>query len=134
MIKYLLDTNICIFIIKRKPIRVLEKMQKFNVSEIGISSVTLSELEYGVSKSVRPEQNKMALVKFLSPIDIISYDDKAADAYGSIRSYLEKRGTPIGPLDTLIGAHAFSLGCTLVTNNLGEFKRIPDLALEDWTE
>jgi tRNA(fMet)-specific endonuclease VapC len=112
---------------------VIRKLQEFEVSEIGISSITLSELEYGVSKSVRPEQNKWALAEFLAPIQVLAYDDQAADAYGKIRACLERQGTPLGPLDTLIGAHARSLGCRLVTNNTKEFARIPDLLTEDWT-
>ena len=132
MIKFLLDTNICIYIIKKKPVEVIKRLQSHELSEIGISSITLSELEYGVSKSLSIEQNKMALAQFLAPIEIISYDDLAADKYGSIRSNLEKSGTPIGPLDTLIGAHAMALDCILVTNNVREFERIEGLKIESW--
>lgn len=132
MINYLLDTNICIFIIKKHPIQVIRKLQDHDISEIGISSITLSELEYGVSKSTKREQNKLALAGFLAPIEIVSYDDKASGVYGDIRAFLEKKGTPIGPLDTLIGAHALSLDCILVTNNTKEFIRIPNLFVEDW--
>ena len=133
MINYLLDTNICIYIIKKQPIQVIRKLQEHDISEIGISSITLSELEYGVSKSAKREQNKLALAGFLAPIEIVSYDDKAAGVYGDIRAFLEKKGMPIGSLDTLIGAHALSLDCILVTNNTKEFDRIPNLFIEDWT-
>jgi len=132
VISYMLDTNICIYIIKKKPIEVLTKLQQHKIEEIGISSITLSELEYGVSKSAKSQQNKLALAQFLAPIEIVSYDDNAATAYGQIRSTLEKQGTPIGSLDTLIGAHALSIGCTLVTNNTKEFTRIPNLLVENW--
>lgn len=133
MIKYLLDTNICIFIIKKQPEKIIRKLQEFDVSEIGISSITLSELEYGIRKSAKPEQNKLALVEFLAPINVVSFDDVASEEYGKIRSGLEKIGTPIGPLDTLIGVHALSIGCILVTNNTKEFKRIKGLTIEDWS-
>ena len=132
MKKYLLDTNICIYIIKKKPLQVIQKLQSLDISDVAISSITLSELEYGVSKSAAVEKNKLALTQFLAPIETIDFDDKSAEVYGRIRAHLEKRGTPIGPLDTLIGAHALSLGYTLVTNNTKEFERIPDIELENW--
>lgn len=133
MIRYLLDTNICIYLIRKKPTRVLRKLQRIQVSEIGISSITLSELEYGAAKSARPERNKLALTQFLAPIEILPYDDRAALRYGPVRAHLERKGTPIGSLDLLIAAHALSLGCVLVTNNESEFKRIPGLKVENWT-
>ena len=113
--------------------QVIRRLQECDASEIGISSITLSELEYGVSKSARKAQNKLALAKFLAPIEVIPYNDKAAEVYGNVRAALEKSGTPIGPLDTLIGAHALALNCTLVTNNTREFNRIENLNVEDWT-
>jgi tRNA(fMet)-specific endonuclease VapC len=132
VIKYLLDTNICIYIIRKKPIGVIEKLQSLEISEVGISSITLSELEFGVEKSGNPLKNKLALIKFLAPIDILDFDDHAAQHYGKIRAFLESKGTPIGPLDTLIAAHALAIGCVLVTNNTKEFERVNNLPIEDW--
>ena len=131
--RYMLDTNICIYLIKKKPIKVLKKLQTFDVTDIVISSITLSELECGTAKSDLREQNRDALNKFLTPLEIIPYDDKAAVHYGDIRTYLEKKGNVIGAMDMLIGAHARSIPVTLVTNNLREFKRIPELRVENWT-
>lgn len=130
--RYLLDTNICITIIKQKPARVIRRLRKLSISDVGISTITLSELEYGVEKSSRPAQNKLALAQFLAPLEIVPYDDRAAAAYGSIRATLEKQGKPIGALDLLIAAHALALGSTLVTNNESEFQRVPDLPVENW--
>jgi tRNA(fMet)-specific endonuclease VapC len=132
MIRFLLDTNICICLIKRKPIEVVQKLQTLAISEVGMSSITLSEMEYGVSRSARRDQNKLALAKFVTPIEILPYDDLAAKEYGELRSYLESRGTPIGPLDTLIAAHALSLQCTMVTNSEKEFSRVPNLKVANW--
>jgi len=129
---FILDTNICIYIIKKKPIQVINKLRTFTISDIGISSITLSELEYGIAKSSRPDQNREALNNFLAPLEIIPYDDRAASLYGDIRAYLEKIGQPIGSMDMLIAAHARSLAVTLVTNNSREFERIPQLQLENW--
>ena len=134
MIKYLLDTNICIYLIRRKPEIVLKRIQGLQVSDLGISSITLSELEYGVAKSRKQEQNKLALTEFLTPIEIMPFDDMAAKHYGELRAYLETRGTPIGSLDTLIAAHALSLQSTLVTNNESEFSCVPGLKIENWTK
>ncbi|MEW6360251.1 MAG: type II toxin-antitoxin system VapC family toxin [Planctomycetota bacterium] len=130
--KFMLDTNICIYIIKKKPERVIRRLRKADVSDVCISSITLSELEYGVRKSLKHDQNRLALAEFLAPIEIASYDDSAACEYGRIRAHLEKRGRPIGALDTLIAAHALSLNCILVTNNPTEFKRVPGLRVENW--
>ena len=128
----MLDTNTCIYIIKRKPPHVIESFRQTEISQIGISSITLSELLYGVSKSSKPEQNKIALMQFVAPLEILSYDDEAAQYYGDLRTHLEKQGTPIGSLDMLIAAHALSIACTLVTNNTKEFSRIPNLKIENW--
>jgi tRNA(fMet)-specific endonuclease VapC len=130
--RYLLDTNICIYLIRQKPVRVIEKFKKQPISSIGISSITLSELEYGVEKSSQAVRNRMALNEFLAPLDIYPYNDKAALWYGRIRAWLEAQGTPIGSLDTLIAAHCLSLGTTLITNNTAEFKRVPELKIENW--
>ena len=128
----MLDTNICIYIIKRKPQAVLDRFLRAKISQIGISSITLSELLYGVSKSSRPEQNQIALTQFLAPLEILSYDDQAAQFYGDLRAHLEKKGTPIGSLDMLIAAHALAVPCALVTNNEKEFNRVPNLKVANW--
>lgn len=133
MITYMLDTNICIYIIKKKPEQVIERMRRTRISDVGVSSITLSELEYGAVKSTRPEQNKLALVEFLAPLEILPYDDMAAHEYGKVRAYLEKQGSPIGSMDMLIAANALSLNCILVTNNESEFRRVPGLKVENWT-
>jgi len=130
--EYLLDTNICIYIIKKKPIDVFEKFKNFTVGDIGISAITLAELQYGIEKSSNAEKNREALEKF-SPIEIIDYDYDATIEYGIIRTELEKKGVPIGPLDMLIASHAKSLGVILVTNNVSEFERIAGLKTENWT-
>jgi tRNA(fMet)-specific endonuclease VapC len=134
VIAYMLDTNICIYIIKKKPDQVIERLRHTRVPDVGVSSITLSELEYGAAKSARPEQNKVAIVEFLAPLEILPYDDMAAQEYGKVRVYLEKQGTPIGSMDMLIAAHALSLNCILVTNNESEFRRIPALKIENWAK
>ena len=130
--KFMLDTDICIYIIKRKPPDVIERFYQTEISQIGISSITLSELLYGVSKSSKPEQNRIALMQFVAPLEILPYGDEASQYYGDLRAHLEKQGTPIGSLDMLIAAHALSIPCTLVTNNEKEFIRIPDLKIDNW--
>lgn len=133
MIDYLLDTNICIYLIKRKPPQVLHRLQGLDASAVGISAVTLSELEFGVENSQRPLQNRAALASFVASLEILPYEDQAAQQYGRLRADLQKKGRPIGPLDLLIAAHALSMGCVLVTNNTREFERVAYLQLEDWT-
>ena len=130
--KYMLDTNICIYIIKRKPHTVIERFLRTDISQIGISSITLSELLYGVSKSSKPEQNQIALMQFMAPLEILPYGDDAAQYYGNLRVHLEKQGTPIGSLDMLIAAHALSTACALITNNESEFSRVTNLKIENW--
>ena len=132
--KYLLDTNICIYIIKKKPPEVLQKLAEYTIGEIGLSSITIAELKYGVQKSQQPDRNEKALEKFIIPFEIVAFDYKASIAYGKIRAELEAKGTPIGPLDNLIAAHALSLNVTLVTNNTREFLRIPGLKVINWVE
>ena len=132
--KFMLDTNICIYIIKRKPRDVIDRFKRNKISQIGISAIVLSELLYGVSKSSKPEQNQMALYQFVAPLEISPYGDEAAQYYGALRAYLEKTGTPIGPLDMLIAAHALSKDCTLITNNENEFMRVPNLKIENWAK
>ena len=130
--KYMLDTNVCIYLIKRKPVPVLERFKQADVSEISISSITLSEMFYGVSKSSKPEQNFMALTQFVAPLEILPFGGEAAQYYGELRAHLEKEGTPIGSLDMLIAAHALSIAGILATNNEKEFKRVPNLNIENW--
>jgi tRNA(fMet)-specific endonuclease VapC len=132
--KYLLDTSICIYLIRQKPPQVLDKFAALSFGDIGVSTSTVAELQYGVQKSQRPEQNQQALEQFLIPLIIADFDQDAAMAYGAIRATLEQQGTPIGSLDLLIAAHARSLGVTLVTNNLREFARVPDLETVNWAE
>jgi tRNA(fMet)-specific endonuclease VapC len=131
--KFMLDTNTCIYIIKQKPSKVLMRFKKYSVGDIGISSITLAELQYGVAKSLHIQRNQFALDEFVLPLEIAGFDENAAMTYGTVRSYLERVGKPIGSLDTLIGSHALSLGVTLVTNNTREFKRIKKLNVVDWT-
>jgi tRNA(fMet)-specific endonuclease VapC len=132
--QYMLDTNICIYIIKRKPQAVIERFLQTEISQIGISSITLSELFFGVSKSSKPDQNKIALAQFIAPLEIMPYDDQAAHRYGDLRAHLERQGIPIGSLDMLIAAHALSINSTLVTNNEKEFIRIPNLKIDNWVK
>lgn len=134
MIKYMLDTNICIYIIKKKPIDVIERFRQTQISQVGISSITLSELEYGIIKSSKPDQNRFALAQFLAPMEILPYGDEAAQQYGRLRAFLEKQGSPIGSLDMLIAAHALSIDCILVTNNEKEFNRVPNLNIDNWVK
>lgn len=130
--RFMLDTNICIYIIKKKPLQVLNRFRTFDVADIGVSSITLSELEYGVEKGTKRQQNREALMAFLGPLEIAFYDDLAAHHYGDIRALLEKTGRLVGAMDLLIAAHARSLSVPLVTNNVSEFKRIPGLSVENW--
>nr|WP_286169542.1 type II toxin-antitoxin system VapC family toxin [Halocella sp. SP3-1] len=128
----MLDTNICIYIIKEKPEKVINKFHTLDVGDVCISSITLAELEYGVEKSQYTERNRLALAGFLSSIEVLPFSDKAASEYGRIRAELERQGNIIGAYDLMIGAHALSENITLVTNNTKEFQRINNLSLENW--
>jgi tRNA(fMet)-specific endonuclease VapC len=132
--KLMLDTNTCIALIKRKPIHALQKFSEYQLGDIGISTVTLAELRYGVSRSLHQAKNQSALDAFTLPLEIATFDESAAVAYGTLRALLEKKGTPIGPHDTMIAAHAISMGAVLVTNNLREFNRVPELKVVDWID
>jgi tRNA(fMet)-specific endonuclease VapC len=132
--RYLLDTNICIHLIKQRPPIVLENLKDAQPLGVGISSITLSELEYGVQKSTQIERNTLNLFRFLTLFDIVSFDESAACLYGKIRATLESKGQLIGGTDMLIGAHSLSMNTILVTNNMREFKRIDGLQLENWTK
>lgn len=129
---YLLDTNICIYIIKQSPPSVLERFATFTPNQIGISMVTVAELQYGAQKSKYPARNLAALEQFFSPFSLFPFDSSAAVEYGLIRAALEKQGTPIGALDMLIAAQAKSLSAILVTNNIKEFSRVAELTVENW--
>lgn len=129
--KYLLDTNTCIYIINERPPNVREHFSRFELSDIGVSSITATELAFGVAKS-RSMKNRIALESFLLPLEVMPFDLAAAFAYGDVRAELGRRGEPIGPLDLQIAAHALSLKVTLVTNNEREFRKVPGLNLENW--
>ncbi len=129
----MLDTNVCIYLIKEHPPSVVERFASHEVGDIGISVMTLAELEYGVSKSSRPSKNREALDQFISPLEVAPFDRPATAAYGKLRTTLEKKGRLIGSMDLLIAAHALSLGVRLITRNVREFGRVPDLRVEDWT-
>ncbi len=131
---YMLDTNICIYIINNKSEMVIDRLKAKMDHRITLSSITLSELEYGVQKSNRREKNALNLLCFLAPFEIIPYKQNAARKYGIIRAELEKRGTIIGGMDMLIAAHALALDAILVTNNEKEFQRVPGLKLENWAK
>ncbi len=132
MIHYLLDTDICIEMIRGKSPAILAHLRRRKVGSVAISSITLAELQYGVAKSRDPEQNLIALVHFVAPLEVLPFDERAAAGYGKLRADLERAGRPIGPLDTLIAAHALAEKLTLVTNNQREFSRVPDLHVENW--
>jgi tRNA(fMet)-specific endonuclease VapC len=132
--KFVLDTNICIYLIKKKPVQVFDKFKELSLGSVGISSITMAELQYGIKKSTRPYKNQIALNQFLLPLEIVDFDTAAAIEYGIIRADLEKKGTPIGSLDTLIAAHVKAMGLILVTNNEKEFIRIDGLKVENWTK
>ncbi|PWI57250.1 VapC toxin family PIN domain ribonuclease [Sulfoacidibacillus thermotolerans] len=130
---YMLDTNICIYLIKRRSDELVNRMRVFRTGEIGVSVVTVAELQYGVSKSQNKERNQAALEAFLLPLDIADFSFSITVMYGDIRAQMERQGQPIGPLDTMIAAHALSLDVPLVTNNTREFGRVRGLRVEDWT-
>jgi len=130
--RLMLDTNICIALIKQKPAHVLKKFHDYRVGDICISTVTLAELRYGVAKSQFQEKNQAALDDFMLPLEIAVFDEAAANYYGVLRASLEKKGTPIGAMDLMIGSHALSQNFTVVTNNVREFNRIPKLVVVDW--
>lgn len=129
--RYLLDTDICIYVINQRPPAVLQRFLAHERDGLGISAVTAGELYYGVRKS-GSRRNLQALQRFLAPLEIAEFSAEGAQTYGELRSTLESRGTPIGPLDTMIAAHALTLDVTLVSNNVREFKRVPKLRVENW--
>ncbi len=129
---FLIDTNICIYIMNDHPPEVIQKFREIGVGNIYISSITVSELQYGACKSKHIKKNIKRLEEFLRPFVILAYDETASNYYGKIRSHIEKQGNVIGPLDMLIAAHALSENLTLITNNEKEFKRIRLLKVENW--
>jgi tRNA(fMet)-specific endonuclease VapC len=131
MLRYLLDTNICIDVIKRRPESLLDRFNE-NASHLAISAITLAELLHGAEKSSQPQRTLSVVEDFCSRLDVLDYGAKAAQHYGQIRSALERRGTPIGVNDLHIAAHARSEGLTLVSNNLREFERVEGLLYENW--
>ncbi len=130
--KLMLDTNICIYIIKNQPTSVLDRLVAFPTEDVGISVITVADLRYGSSKSARHERNHEALDEFLYPFEVALFDEPATKSYGTIRSALEKKGRPIGSMDLLIAAHALSLDVRLVTNNAKEFERVDGLEIDNW--
>lgn len=132
--KYMLDTNICIYAIKHKTEAVIKNFLLHVPEEMCISAVTYAELMYGVEKSKAIEKNRIALSLFLSPLTILEFQASAAEEYGKVRAELESKGMPIGPMDLLIAGHARSDGLILVTNNTREFCRVEGLVVEDWTK
>ncbi|MDR1149033.1 MAG: type II toxin-antitoxin system VapC family toxin [Spirochaetaceae bacterium] len=129
---YLLDTNICIYIVNKHPTEIVNRLEKYQPSEIKISSITVAEMEYGASKSKYREKNREALKKFLSPFEIINFDSMDAEIYGIIRSELEQDGNIIGPYDMQLAAQALRTDYVFVTNNIREFKKIKRLKIENW--
>lgn len=131
MLKYLLDTNIVIYVIKRRPVEVLGLFNE-NAGRMAISAITLAELIHGAEKSTRVAQNLAVVDDFASRLEVVPYTSRASQHYGAIRAVLERAGRPIGVNDLHIAAHARSEGLTLVTNNLAEFERVPGLLTENW--
>lgn len=130
-LQFLLDTNTCIYIMNRRPPQVAERFAEHPPDAIGLSSLTVAELTYGVIKS-RSTRNQATLRDFIAPLEIVPFGEAQTWRYGEVRAALEAAGTPIGPLDTLIAAHALALGLTLVTHNTGEFQRVPGLQIQNW--
>jgi tRNA(fMet)-specific endonuclease VapC len=131
MIKFMLDTNICIFTIKNKP-QIVREAFNLHDGQLSISAITLMELIYGAEKSATPEKNLAVIEGFTARLEVFPFDNEAAAHTGMIRSELAKAGTPIGPYDQMIAGHARSRGLIVVTNNLREFERVPGLRVEDW--
>ncbi len=132
--KYLLDTSVCVELIRGRRPRLMKRMAERPTADFGISAITVAELQYGAEKSARPTHQRQSLEKFLLPLTVLDFDYDATVAYGKIRAQLETAGTPIGSLDMLIAAHAVSRNLVLLTHNLKEFRRVPGLKAEDWTK
>ena len=132
MTRFMLDTNICIELLRGRAAKLFQRICRRSPDEISISSITLAELQYGAAKSARPEHHAQLIVEFCPPLAILPFDSLAAEAYGPLRADLERMGTPIGPLDMLIGAHALSQNLILITRNEREFRRLAGLSVENW--
>jgi tRNA(fMet)-specific endonuclease VapC len=130
-VKYLLDTNHCIAVINRD-VRIKATLERHPASALRLSTISLAELRYGIAKSTKVDESQARLRQMLGKITPVPFDDEATERYGELRELLERRGTPIGPMDTLIAAHALALGWTLVTGNARELRRVPGLKVEDW--
>ena len=130
--KYMLDTNICIYIIKKKPEEVIKRFLKMKPDSIAISSITVSELYYGVAKSSKPNENTIALEQFILPLTVINYNKEDSISYGKLRAKLEQKGKLIGAMDMLIAAQVLNRDLILVTNNEREFKKVEGLSVENW--
>ena len=129
---YLLDTNICIYLMKGGHTQLEERLKACKPEEVYLSSIVVSELRYGAQNSQNPDRNHKTLDSFLSGFEVLAYDNTEADAYGKIRSQLRKAGTPIGPVDTFIAAHAVANSLVLVTNNIKHFQLVEGLSAENW--
>lgn len=132
MTRYLLDTNICIELLRGRGAALFQRLRRHAIDEVGISCITLAELQYGAANSARPARHAALIAGFCGPLAILPFDSQAAEVYGRVRAELGRAGTPIGPLDTLIAAHALALEATLVANNLREFSRVAGLRIENW--
>ena len=130
---YLLDTDTCIYLINGRPPSVIQAVTRLEPNQVKLSAVSLAELEYGASKSRSREKNRNALLRFAAAFDIVPFDDRDAEVYGLIRAGLERRGQLIGPYDLQIAAQAVTRGLVLVTNNVEEYRRVPDLRIQNWT-
>lgn len=130
--KYMLDTNTCIYAIKNKTDQIIDKMRERISEGICISSISFAELEHEMERSLYPDKNQLMLLKFLVPIEIVPFDSKAAMKYGKIKADLEKEGNTIGTMDMMISAHALSEDMAIVTSNVEEFERVPGLKVENW--
>lgn len=133
MTRFLLDTSVCIDVIRGRAPGLPGRLRRRKIGTVGISAITLAELRYGVARSSDPERNLVALAHVLAPLVVEPFGDEAASMYGEVRPALERSGTPIGPLDTLIASHALALGAALVTGNEREFRRVPGLRVENWS-
>ena len=131
--RYMLDTDFCIYAINERPPKVLQALRKHHAEGLGVSSITASELHFGVART-RSARNAKALGRFLAGLELADFDAAAAEVAGQVRAWLAGQGTPIAPYDSLIAAHAQTLGVTLVTNNTREFERVPGLKLANWAE
>jgi tRNA(fMet)-specific endonuclease VapC len=130
--KYMLDTNTCIAIIKKAPRQLRERLKKISIDDVWVSSIVIAELWFGIEQSQKRKDNETALRDFLKYVTVVDWPDQAAPHYGKIRTYLKRKGTPIGAMELLIAAHALSMKAVLVTHNVREFERVPQLKVEDW--